>query len=249
VTGIVYHKSRRIGWRQRRHTYLIDVGNRIAIRQIQAMYDGEIRVLAPPHPETRYFEVGIDESRAHGHHAFVFQTIVPVRAQRIPDMYLFEFRIMKGGWTIAERIPARATPDEPQWIYSDDFTILFLSSGGRHDLDMLISLITAKLDAIACAAGSGIPLISQVESQRACRKVFDTMFSDGVDGAFRDTVLYRKPSAASSERGAVCGVLPAEGADICAHHGRAAAGVQQEAEISVNLDQIEELNDLSWLYE
>jgi hypothetical protein len=251
VTGVVYHKSRRTAWKQSRHSYIIDVGFRIAIRQVQVSQEGEILLLVPPHPATRYFEVAIDESRAHGHKAFVFQTIFPVHAQRKPDLHILKLRIKRGGWMITERIPAVASPDEPQWIYNDDFTILFLSSGGRDDLDMLMSLITARLDAIAGAAWSGTPLLSQFESQKACRDVFGTMFSDGVDGAFRDTVLYQKHSAVPSGRQAVQNVLPAAGtdaawADICAYHGRAAVIAGPD---TVNLDQIEELNDLSWLFE
>jgi hypothetical protein len=221
---------------------------------VQVLPKGEVRILAPPHPATRYFEVEIDESRTRGRKAFVFQAIFPVHAQRRPDLHILKFRIRKGGWMVMERIPAMAMPDDPQWIYADDFNILFLSSGGGNDLDMLMSQITARLDAIAGAAWSGTPLPSQFESQRACRDVFNTMFSGGVDGAFRDTVLYRKHAVVPVWKPAVQKVLPAAGADaawadICAYHGRAAASVGPGPATSVNLNRIEELNDLSWLFE
>ena len=243
-----------MAWRQSRHSFIIDVGFRIAIRQVQVSPKGEICILASPHPATRYFEVEIDESRAHGRRAFAFQSIVPVQARKKPDLHFLKLRIRRGGWTVTERLPAVASPEEPQWIHTDDFTIMFLSSGGRDDLDTLLDLIIARLDAIAGAALSGTPIISQFESQRACREVFSTMFSGGVDRAFRDTALYRTHIPVPAGRPPVHGVVTAAGADtawadISALHGRAVAGAGLGAVISVDLSQIEELDDLSWLFE
>lgn len=248
MTAVVYHTCRRIAWRQSRHAYLIDVGHRIAIRQAAVSPAGEVRAPAAPYPVTQYFELEIDEVRAHGKKTYVFQTIVPVHARRKPDWHILKFRIRHGGWTVTERIPAGATDNDPPWIYTDDFNILFLSSGGRHDLDMLISLIIAKLDSIACSVRAGTPIPSQFESQLACRDAIGTLFSDGIDGAFQDTLLYRQPSATPPGRQPATGGLTATGTEICARHGVAAA-IQQTGAMSVNLDQIEELNDLSWLYE
>jgi len=158
------------------------------------------------------------------------------------------FRIRRGGWSVMERFHFPTSDGESQWIYTDDFNILFLSSGGRHDLEMLLHLITIRLDEIAVSMISGTPLPSQFESQLACRDVFDSMFTDGVDGAFRDTILYRQHGEPiiSPETG---GDGALSGADICRNHGRITAQVDQESDLGVDLNQIEELNDLSWLCE
>lgn len=247
MTGIVHYERCRTAWNESRHTYLIDVGNQIEIPLVLVSPATESRVLSPPHQETRYFEIEVDEVRKNGEKTFVFQNIFPVRAGRKPDWFFLKFRIRRGGWTITERIYARASDRESQWIYTDDFNILFLSSGGRHDLEMLINLVTARLDEIAISVKSGTPLPSQFETQLACRDVLDSMFSDGVDRAFRDTVLYRQPSPVPS--GDPPRTVFLSGADICRNHGRIAAPVDLAADLNVNLDQIEELDDLSWLYE
>ena len=69
----------------------------------------ESRILSPPHPETRYFEIEVDEVPASGEKTFVFQNIFPVRAGRKPDWYFLKFRIRRGGWTITERLHALDT--------------------------------------------------------------------------------------------------------------------------------------------
>jgi hypothetical protein len=248
VTGIVYYNCRRTAWNESRHTYLIDVGTRIEIPMVVVFPTAESRLLPPPHPETRYFEIEIDEVRDGGRKTFVFQNIFPVQAGRKKDWYFLKFRILKGDWTITERIHAQASDRESQWIYTNDFNILFISSGGRHDIGMLIHLITARLDEIATSAQLGTPLSSQFESQMACRDVLDSMFSGGVEGAFRDTVLYRQHST-PVKRGDPYGKGSLSGADICRNHGRNAAQADPAADMNLNLSQIEELDDLSWLYE
>ena len=248
MTDIVHHKRRRTAWNESRHTYLIDVGSRIEIPQVLVSPATESRILSPPHPETRYFEIEVDEVTRSGGKTFVFQNIFPVRAGRKPDWYLLKFRIRRGEWTILERLHTRTPAGESQWIYTDDFNILFLSSGGRHDLEMLLSLITARLDEIAVSATSGTPLPSQFESQRVCRDVLDSIFSDGVDGAFRDTVLYRQPLSPVPP-GDPPRTVFLSGKDICRHHGRFVAPVDLAAELNLDLDQIEELDDMSWLFE
>lgn len=248
MTGIVQHTCRRIGWNQSRHTYLIDVGHRIGVPLVLTVPGAEGRILAPPHPETRYFEVEIDEVRGEDGKIFVFQHIVPVTAGRKRDWYFLKFRIRRGGWTITERIHGRIDEGESQWIYTDDFDILFLSSGGRHDLEMLIRLITTRLDEIAASILSGAPQASQLENQQACRDSLDSLFSDGVDGAFRETVLYRD-HVSPVNPGVTGGGEPVSGTGIRQAHGRAATGVSPEADRGLDLDQIEELEDLSWLYE
>jgi len=254
VTDIVHHKRRRTAWNESRHTYLMDVGDRIEIPLVQVSPVTESRILSPPHPETRYFEIEVDEVNRDGQKTYIFQNIYPVKAGRKPDWYLLRFRIRRGEWTILERLHSLTPDGESQWIYTDDFNILFLSSGGRHDLEMLVSLITDRLDEIALSVRSGAPRQSHFENQLACRTVLDSMFSDGVDGAFRDTVLYRH-DASPVPQGAPPRTVFLSGEEICRHHGRidalmaGAAPIDLAAILNINLDAIEELDDMSWLYE
>jgi hypothetical protein len=248
VTGIVQYKCRRTAWNKSRHTYIIDIGNRIEIPLVLVSPVTETRVISPPHPETRYFEIEVDEVQDRGQKIFVFQNIFPVAAGRKPDWYFMWFRIRRGDWMITERFYTQTPAGESQWIYTNDFNILFLSSGGRHDLEMLIHLITARLDEIAVSAHAGTPLPSQLESQIACREVLDAMFRGGVDRAFQDTVLYREQSFPVPP-GAPPRTVFLSASEICRNHGRIGVPVDLAAELNLNLDTIEELDDLSWLYE
>jgi hypothetical protein len=246
VAGIVYHKSHRISWNQSRHSYLVDLGSGIEIQQIEVSDLYENTLLDPPYPETRFFEIEIDEKRQNGQKIFVFQNISPVRAKRKPDWHILKFRIRHGSWTILERFRSRNGNGEIQWIYTNDFALLFVSSGGRHDLDMLLTLMTDKLDAIAgsIAAGSRIP--SQFESQQACRHAFDEIFTDGIDGAFQETILYQD-HATGFPAGTNSGSEMPSRAGIGIYHGKMSVNPRQAAELNVELDQIEDLQDLGWL--
>jgi hypothetical protein len=245
MTSIVYHKCHRTGWRQVRHSFLLDIGSRIEIRLVPSS-PSTVPLFDHTHTATRYFEIEIDEVRARGKKTFIFQNIFPVHARRRPDWHLLNIRIRHGSWTITGRIPNHLTSHEHQWIYTDDFNILFLSSGGRHDLDMLLNLITARLDAIAVSIRSGTRVLSQFESQQVCRDAFGSLFSNGIDGAFRDTVLYREHSTALSGVQSAPGTKP-DAREICRTHGTIAADIRQGADMSIDLDQIGELKDLSWL--
>jgi hypothetical protein len=248
VTGIVFHKTHRINWHHKRHTYLVDVGSGIEIQQMEVSDLYENRMLDPPFPETRFFEIEIDDMKNWGSRTFVFQHITPVKANRKPDWHILKFRIRRGSWSVTERLHSKSANGEIQWLYTDDFNILFISSGGRHDGEMLLNLITGKLDAIAKSIRSGARIPSEFENQLSCRTAFDTMFTDGVDGAFRDAVIYQQHASAIS------GELDAKDPQaaktaISSNHGRVAVKPEQAAELHVDLSQIDELQDLSWLNE
>ena len=246
MNGIIFHKTHRIGWRHSRHSYLVDIGNEIEIRQLEISDLFEDRLLDPPHPSTRFFEIEIDEMRAGTKKTFVFQNIYAVRARRKPDWHILKFRLRRGSWTITERIRSKTKNIETQWLYTDDFNILFVSSGGRHDGVMLVSLITEKLHAIAQSIRSGAPIPSEFENQKSCRSAFGEIFSGGVEGAFRDTGVYRQhASAISAELDA--GNPRSAVSSTSGTHGRGIFSKQQAADLAVDIDQIEDLRDLSWL--
>lgn len=247
MNGIVFHKNHRIGWRHSRHTYLVDVGSDIEIRELEISDLFEDRPLAPPHPSTRYFEIEIDEIPSGGTRSFVFKNIWPVRARRKPDWHILKFRIRRGSWTITGRIRSESKTSETQWIYADDFNMLFVSSGGRHDGAMLASLIVEKLHLIAQSIRSGTPVLSEFENQQSCRSAFGEIFADGVDGAFRDTGVYRQHASAISAELAAGHHPPSATPGIDKNHGRLVVSNPQAADLAVDINQIEELQDLSWL--
>ncbi len=246
MTGIVYHKIQRTGWHQVHHTYLIDVGTAIDVPLMEVSKLYESCILDPPYPKSRYFEVEIDEQRQGKTRNAIFHNILPVRAQKKPDWHFLIFRIRRGGWTVTERIRFPTDTGEAQWLYTDDFNILFLSSGGRHDLDMLTSLITGKLLAIAESIGEGNRIPSEYENQLSCRDAIGNLFSDGVDGAFREAVIYQDYGQIVTnpyEKD-----LPApSAAGICSRHDRMVISMEKAAGLHINIGEIEELRDLSWL--
>jgi len=247
MTGIVHHETRRTGWRHVHHTYLVDVGNAIEVPMMDVSKLYENCILEPPYPKIRFFEVEIDEQRDGRNRTALFQNIFPVHAQRKPDWQFLRFRIRRGSWTVTERIHFPTDTGEAQWLYTDDFNLLFLSAGGRHDLDMLVALITGKLNVIAQSFKAGNPIPSEFENQLACRSAIGTMFSEGVDRAFRDAVIYQDYGLI--EQGKLQkDSLPPTGAEICSHHGRAnRVSPDKIADLHVDINDIEDLRELSWL--
>jgi hypothetical protein len=246
MTGIVYHKIRRTGWRRKHHTYLVDVGNAIEVPLMEVSKLFENCILDPPYPKIRYFEIEIDEQREGRNKTALFQNIFPVHAKRKPDWYFLIFRIKRGSWTITDRIHFPTDTGEAQWLYTDDFNILFLSSGGRHDIEMLTSLITAKLSAIAQSIHEGKRIPSEFENQLACREAIGTMFSEGVDGAFREAVIYQDYGLIVTNPHEQDLPLPTA-AGISTRHDRVVVSPEKAAGLHVNLNEIEDLRDLSWL--
>jgi hypothetical protein len=247
VTGILTHKRSRMGWNNSRHSYLVDLGNRIEIQQLEVSDLFENTLLDPPFPETRFFEIEIDEERKDGRKIFVFQNIQPVHAKKKPDWHLLTFRIRRGGWTITEKFQSRTADGEIQWLYSNDFALLFVSSGGRHDLEMLLDQLTSKLEAIAASIAAGSRIPSQFESQQEYRQAFDEIFNDGIEGAFHETILYHEHARGFPAGSTPCNELPSA-AGISARHGRVPVS-GTKSELSVDLTAIDDLQDLSWLME
>lgn len=246
MTGIVYHKAKRTAWRRVRHTYLVDVGTQIDVPLMDVSKLYENCILDPPYPKIRYFEIEIDEQREGGRKTALFQNIFPVHAQKAPDWHFLRFRIKRGSWTITERIHFPTDTGEAQWLYTDDFNILYLSSGGRHDLEMLANLITARLAAIAQSIQKGSRIPSEFENQIACREAIGTMFSEGVEGAFREAAVYQDYGVIVANPHEKDLPLPSA-AGISAHHGRARVSPERVAGLHMDLNDIEDLRDLSWL--
>lgn len=243
---VVHHKTHRMGWRQKRHVYLVDTGHAIEIPQVEASDLFEDRLLDPPYPNTRFFEVEIDESGSNGTRTGIFKAIVPVTVHRKPDWHFLRFRIRRGGWHVTERFQKRTAHGEVQWIYADDFNLLFISSGGRYDAATLMDLINGKLDAIVHSIRSGERIPSEFENKLSCKAALGEMFAEGVDKAFSNTVLYNE-HAKNFPSEMVLGDGQPSGAAICARPDKAVMPARQAAGVHVDISEIEDLRDLSWL--
>jgi hypothetical protein len=246
MTDILFHKILRTGRHHIRHTYLVDVGTMIDIPLMEVSDLFESCILDPPYPKTRFFEIVIDEPQDTETKSALFQTIYPVLAERKPDWRLLIFRIKQGSLNITERIHFRTDTGEAQWLYSNDFNLLYLSSGGRLDLDMLLHQITGRLSAIAESFSTGRFIPSEFENQLSYRTAIDSIFSKGVEGAFRDAVIYQDYTLPASDKLSEESTPPS-GTDTCSHHGKAVISLQKLAALSFDINEIEDLRDLSWL--
>ncbi|MDD1682760.1 MAG: hypothetical protein LUO98_02890 [Methanoregula sp.] len=246
VTDLLSHKTRRTDWHHVRHTYLVDVGTEIDIPLMEVSKLFENVLLDPPYPRTRYFEIEIDEKRDGTTRTALFQNIFPVRAERGPDWRFLTFRIRRGSWTVTERIHFPTDIGEAQWLYTDDFNILFLSAGGRHELGMLMTLITGKLGAIAQSFSTGNAIPSEFENQLSCRRAFDAMFREGVDRAFRDAAVYQGYGLIEPNK-TLTDSAPPSAVEIGSHHGWSKVGAEMTAALHVDISEIEDLRDLGWL--
>jgi hypothetical protein len=192
MTHIVEYKSFRYTWELVRHTYIVDSEIEIEIRQIEISPTHESHLLAPPYPRTPFFEVEIDQIQKNGKTVFSLRNICPVQITDKPGLNFLNSLIKPGSSRVTKRFQSQEGETETRWLYVDDFFLISLSSGDRHDLDMLISLVIGKLNTIALSIQSGKRIHSEFENQEKFRTVMSTMFSEGVDGAFRDVPVYQQ---------------------------------------------------------
>ena len=192
MTTIVEHKSFRYSWELIRHTYIIDLESEIDIQQVELSPAHESRLLPPPYPRTSLFEVEIDQIQKGGTTVSSFRNICPVEVNRKPVLNPLKNLIGGGAVRVVKRFQSQDGETETRWLYTDDFFLISLSSGDRHDLSMLVSLIIGKLNMIALSVQSGKRISSEFENQKKYRADMSTMFSKGVDGAFHAVPVYQQ---------------------------------------------------------
>jgi hypothetical protein len=198
MTHIVEHKSFRYTWELVRHTYLVDSEIGIEIRQVEISPSRENRLLDPPYQLTPFFEIEIDQIQKNGKTVFSLRNICPVQIDQNQDGNLLNSLIKISSPRITRRFQSQDGETETRWLYTDDFFLISLSSGDRHDLSMLLSLLLAKLNMIALSIQSGRRIRSEIENQETYRAAMSTMFSEGVDGAFRDVPVYQQHGEVTS---------------------------------------------------
>ena len=186
------HRSLRYTWELVRHTYLVDLEKEMEIRLVEVSPSHENRLLDPPYPFTAFFEIEIDQIQKNGSTVFSLRNICPVQINQKTGLNFLNSLIKGGSSRVTKRFQHLDGETETRWIYTDDFFLISLSSGDRHDLEMLSSLIIGKLNMIALSIQSGKRIQSEFENQEKFRTVMSAMFSEGVDGAFRDVPVYRQ---------------------------------------------------------
>ena len=88
------------------------------------------------------------------------------------------FRIKKGRWIITER-PENMRYGIPavQWIYTDDFCLLHLTSG-NNSVDAMADLVITKIDDIASSIREGNRVRSHIENEVSYRESVKTLLID-----------------------------------------------------------------------
>ena len=186
------HKSLRYTWELVRHIYLVDLETEIEIRQVEISLSHENRLIDPPYPFTPFFEIEIDQIQKNGKTIFSLRNICPVQIKEKSDWNFLNPLTQAGSSRVIKRFQSHDGENETRWLYTDDFFLISLSSGDRHDLSMLLSLIINKLNMIALSIQSGRRISSEFENQQKYRAAMSTMFSDGIKGAFRDVPVYQQ---------------------------------------------------------
>ena len=192
MTHVVEHKSFRYSWELVRHTYILDLESDIEIQQVVISPQEKDHLQPPPYSFTRFFEVEIDQIQKNGKTVSSFRNICPVEIRENQDWNFLKPLMNSGSSRVTRRFQSQDGDIETRWLYTDDFFLIALSSGDRHDLDMLLSLIIQKLNMIALSIQSGRRIHSEFENQQKYRAAMSTMFSEGVDGAFRDVPVYQQ---------------------------------------------------------
>jgi hypothetical protein len=173
-TKVVYHESQQSGLNHIEHSYLMDVGDEIAIHQVMEnkLKVTESVMLEPPYPETRYFEVAIREYKEESLSLVDDLQIYPVLTRKNPDRTVFRFVIRPGSIHIAERIYKKTSTSETQWIYSHDFHI-FAIVNAEDTLEQMVNRILGKLDEIVESLKNGAPVSSYAEDRQILQEAYE----------------------------------------------------------------------------
>lgn len=243
MTDTLYHISRKTPGGGTSHIFLVDIGDEI---EIHGVSEGEpIRgglVFADPfHQKTRYFEIVIDVPGGNAGDFVENITVFPVHARRKRDLRILGFRIKKGRWVVTER-PENTRYGIPavQWIYTDDFSLLHLTSGS-NSMDAMADLVITKIDEIASSIREGNRVRSHIENEASYRESVKTLL---IDPSRAEPAIKRDLTAAIS-KGMPFPQTPGRGTGITA----APIAIADEALLNLRLSEIDEINDMSWMFE
>jgi len=105
-TVVVYHEHQQSGLNHIDHSYLMDVGEEIAIQQVveNKLKVTDSVILQPPYPQTRYFELVIREYKEDGLSLVDDLQIYPALITRNPDRKVLGFVLQRGTTHITGRM-------------------------------------------------------------------------------------------------------------------------------------------------
>jgi hypothetical protein len=243
VTDTLYHTSRKIRGEGTSHSFLVDIGEEI---EIHGVCEGEpLRgglVFADPfYQKTRYFEIVIDVPEGDPGDSVENITVYPVRARKKRDLRILGFPVLKGRWVITERPESmRYGIPAVQWIYTDDFCLLHLTSGS-NSVDAMADLVITKIDEIASSIRYGNRVRSHIENEASYRESVKTLLSNpsregpGITGNLSEAI----------SQGLQFPQTPGRGTGITA----APIAIADETLLNLRLSEIDEINDMSWMFE
>lgn len=258
MTTTLSHTVMRTDRNQRTHTYLVDLGYDIDIHQVMEYRHDvfESIVLGPPYPETRYFEISITESKKRSGSGIKDLDVYPVTAKKNSDFRIWGFCIRPGKWAITGRLFRKGTTTAIQWVYTDDFNIFAITQAQDEPEQVAVQVIE-KIEDIARSIKAQSPIVSHAENQKMRRDVFNTVLEKqrwtdritspalcnvdndtGTHWQMQESIL--KDFVARSSREDYFGGPATSKADI---------NIPKNADISREMAEVDDLDDISWLFE
>jgi hypothetical protein len=264
MTDIIYHEYQKSGRNHINHSYLIDVGEEIDV-QLVVEYKWNVFdsvILNPPHPKSRYFELVITEYFHQGSSIIDDLLVYPVLVTKKTDFQMLGFVLKRGDWIITERIYKKADTTEIQWIYSDDFH-LFAITHAQDNLEHMVEQIVAKIDEIATSIKTGDRIYSHLENQRMRGESFNAVMDSRGEISINKTSILPDPEIQLNAELRVgdCRKMEDEilrDLVVCEASVDTFGGsnkiltnitIPEKTDINKQMAHIEELQDLSWLFE
>lgn len=264
MTDIIYHEYQKSGRNHINHSYLIDVGEEIDI-QLVVEYKWNVSdsvILKPPYPKSRYFELVITEYFHRGSSIIDDLLVYPVLVTKKADLKMLGLVLKRGDWIITERIYKKAHTTEIQWIYSDDFHLLAVTHA-QDNLEHMVEQIVAKIDEIATSIKTGYRIYSHLENQRMRSESYDAVMDSKGDMTISKTAILPNVEFqlnAEPEEGD-CRKMQDEilrdlvvgeaSMDTFGGTNKSVANlnIPEKTDINKQMAHIQELQDLSWLFE
>jgi len=264
VAEIIRHEIHKADKNHIHHSYLVDVGSEIEIQQVLEykwkVFDS--LVLSPPHPKTRFFEIALQEYRKDGIASVEDLEVCPVLAEKKSDLKILGLVLRKGPWQITEWLYKKANNTETVWIYTDDFHI-FAITHAQDSPEVMVGQVATKIDEIAQSIKKGYRVYSHMENQQKRREAFDAAVEGESGITINKTAILKHPEYQliaqlnGDDSGRIQEVILQElialgvTMDMCG--GKNPSGLKTAIptgrDITPEMTRIEELEDLSWLYE
>jgi hypothetical protein len=240
------------------HTYLVDLGYEIDIHQVMEYRHDvfESIVLGPPYLRTRFFEITITESKKRTGSRINDLEVYPVTVKKNPDLRIWGFCIRPGKWMITGRLFRKGATTAIQWVYTDDFN-LFAITQTQDEPERVAGQIIQKIEDIALSIKAQSPIVSHAENQQMNRDAFNTFLE-------KQRGIERLTSPVTSDDDHDTGThwqmqedilkdFVVRGSRLDSFGGPAACkaniSIPKNADITPQTAGIDDLDDISWLFE